>query len=114
MNFCFVTAWCLLFATLSTAHAGGGYRLASVDQVQVHGANVHVKFTLPCLDIDTETFVIGTDDSGSLRADVGVVYVCSEGPMKTFTSIVTPDWPEYASFEQVIRSGGSFAPMQVR
>jgi len=102
-------------SSIASAHAGAtGYQLGGVEKIEINGKNVSLTYTLPCASIDLLTFVVSTDDSGSMEGAVGVVYGCKEGPLKTFTTTVTQEWAESALFTRVIETGGSLVPMRIR
>lgn len=98
-----------------TSFADDAYQLASVDKIEVlKNKEIKISYTLPCRNLDFETFAAATDDSGELDVRVGVVYRCNKGPMKKFERTVTPNWPEYKLLESGLMDGASFVPMPVK
>lgn len=98
-----------------SASASEFYQLSTVDSVEVlKNKNFKITYTLPCKDLDFETFTAASDDSGNLEIRVGVVYKCIKGKAKTFERIVTPHWSEYKLLESGLDGRTDFIPMKVR
>lgn len=98
----------------ATAFADDGYKLGSVAEIEVLDNNdIQLTYFLNCRDVDFETFVGASDDSGDREVRVGVVYSCEKGPLKKFSTVLTPSSPEYKVLEAGLVEGASFAPMSV-
>ena len=99
--------------TLQSFSAFANYKLSTVDKIEVlEDKNIRLTYTLPCKNLDFETFVGASDDSGDREVRVGVVYACREGKNKAFQTTVTPSWAEYEVLKTGLTDGASLVPMK--
>ncbi len=93
----------LIGLLLLTTSAFAQYKLYTVDKIEfLENKTFKVTFTVPCQDVDFESFVAAYDDSGEMDLRVGVVLECDPGPAETYTRTISKD--QYEETYQVLKS----------